>query len=323
MTSTTFEWLSGLLEPLLECRDPVGSPLNLSAELRLGIGLYRLANGSNYSDIATRFGVPESVTRFCAKQLCRVLCTNFRFWVAFPSQDELKSVSNSFEELTGLPNCCGVIDCARFKIVKDDETWKEDSIAVQIVVDSSSRILSIVAGFRGDKPDSTVLKLSTLHKDVEEGRVLNSNPVYVNGAAVNQYLVGNGGYPLLPWLIVPYEDFLPGSCEEKFNAAHRFLRVPALKAIASLKNWGVLSKPITEEVKSAVAFIGACSILHNVLLMREDDSALCDCSGDDYDHQFHGEFRNLEDDSKKGFEIRRALAAKAAEFHDSRSMQSD
>ncbi|OMO99725.1 hypothetical protein COLO4_13122 [Corchorus olitorius] len=29
MKSSTLEWLAKLLEPLLECRNPVGTPLNL------------------------------------------------------------------------------------------------------------------------------------------------------------------------------------------------------------------------------------------------------------------------------------------------------
>ncbi|KAJ6985306.1 hypothetical protein NC653_023319 [Populus alba x Populus x berolinensis] len=63
-SSSTFEWLSDLLEPLLECRDPIGTTTNLSAELWQGIGLFRLATGSSYIEIADRFGVTESVTRF-------------------------------------------------------------------------------------------------------------------------------------------------------------------------------------------------------------------------------------------------------------------
>lgn len=321
MKSSTFEWLAGLLEPLLECRDPVGSPLNLTAELRLGIGLFRLATGSSYPEIARQFGVSESVTRFCAKHLCRVLCTNFRFWVAFPSPEELKSVSLSFEQLTGLPNCCGVIDCTRFNIVNENNNGSIiDSIAAQIVVDSSSRILSIIAGFKGDKRDSKVLKSSTLYKDIEEGRLLNSSPVLVNGVAVSQYLVGDGEYPLLPWLMVPFVDVVPGSSQRKFNVAYSAMLASASKTIASLKNWGILNKPMQEEFKAAVAVIGACSILHNVLLMREDDSALCECVGDYLVHgqsSQHREEASLEEISigKKASVIRDALAREAREAH--------
>ncbi|KAH7575269.1 hypothetical protein JRO89_XS02G0072900 [Xanthoceras sorbifolium] len=329
MSSATFKWLSGLLEPLLDCRDPVGSPLNLSADLRLGIGLSRLVTGSSYTELADRFGVTESVTRFCVKQLCRVLCTNFRFWVAFPGPEELISISKSFEEFTGLPNCCGVIDCTRFKIIKSegsksskDEKLIEDSIAVQIVVDSSSRILSIVAGIRGDKGDSRVLKSSTLYTDIEEKKLLDSSPVYVNGVAVDQYLIGDGGYPLLPWLMVPFVDAKPGSSEENFNVAHKLMRNPALKTIASLKNWGVLSRPIQEDFKTAVAFIGACAILQNVLLMREDDSGLSDELGDyslhDQSSQYYSD-ASFEENliEKKATVVRNALATRAKVFNDS------
>ncbi|XP_030942700.1 protein ANTAGONIST OF LIKE HETEROCHROMATIN PROTEIN 1-like [Quercus lobata] len=316
MTSSTFEWLSGLLEPLLECRDPVGSPLNLSAELRLGLGLYRLATGSDYPEISNRFGVSESVAKFCTKQLCRVLCTDFRFWVTFPTPNELESVSTAFQTLTGLPNCCGVLECTRFKVVKKNDEIEEHSIAAQIVVDSSCRILSIVAGYRGNKADYKVLKSSTLCKDIEEGRLLNSPPVNVNGVAVNQYLVGNRGYPLLPWLMVPYVEALPGSCEENFNKVHSLMRVSGLKASASLKNWGVLSRPVEEEFKIAVAYIGACSMLHNALLMREDYTALGDGLGDCY--QSTDYYSGLEENliGSKASDIRNALATRANELHD-------
>jgi len=65
MTSSTFEWFTNLLEPLLECRDPAYIfPLNLTADVLLGIGLFRLANGSDYQQIANQFNV-VSVAKLC------------------------------------------------------------------------------------------------------------------------------------------------------------------------------------------------------------------------------------------------------------------
>ncbi|XP_057963653.1 protein ALP1-like [Malania oleifera] len=326
MTSSTFEWLSGLLEPLLECRDPVGLPLNLSCQIRLGIGLFRLATGSDYPELARRFGVSESVTRFCAKQLCRVLCTNFRFWVAFPGPADLESASAEFENLTGMPNCCGVIECTRFKILRSsghrlssekEDQFFEETIAAQIVVDSSSRILSIIAGYRGEKGNSRVLKSSTLYKDIQGGSLLNGPSVFVNRIAIDQYLVGNGGYPLLPWLMVPFVAPVAGSCEENFNAAHNAMRLSAIRTLGSLKNWGVLSRPMQEEFKTAVAYIGACSILHNVLLMRDDNSALEDYPFHDQSSQScYYRDTSLEGNlmEKKASAIRNALATRARVF---------
>lgn len=310
MNTSTFEWLCGLLEPLLDCRDPVDSPLTLPAETRLGIGLFRLATGADYPEISGRFGTSEADTKFCVKQLCRVLCTNYRFWVGFPSQTELDSVSAQFETLTGLPNCCGIISCTRFNVQRGnvDNDAQEESIGAQIVVDSSSRILSIVAGFRGDKSDVQILKSSTLYKDIEKGKILRLNDV---AAAIPQYLIGSGEYPLLPWLLVPYLDPQPGSVEENFNNAHRLMRISLLKTLASLRNWGILNRPIKTEHKSAVACIGACSILHNMLIMREDYSSFCD----EFDDRVGDNLRvaSLEGNSteEKAFVVRKTLATRA------------
>ncbi|KAK4378445.1 hypothetical protein RND71_000307 [Anisodus tanguticus] len=305
INSSTFDWLCGLLEPLLECRDPVDSPLNIAAETRLGIGLFRLATGANYSDISRRFDVSEHVAIFCVKQLCRVLCTNYRFWVGFPNSGELESVSTQFESISGIPNCCGVICCVRFKV-------NEESIAAQLVVDSSSRIISIIAGFRGDKTDLQVLKSSTLFQDIEKGTILmNSQPLQINGVAVPKYFVGNGNYPLLNWLMLPFDDPVSQSNEENFNNAINLMCLPAVKAIESLRNWGVLREPLEGEIKAAVASIGACSILHNMLLSRKDYSVFCE---DLSDCSFHKYQSSLSPGDSVACAIRSALVTKATEF---------
>lgn len=304
INSSTFDWLCGLLEPLLECRDPVDSPLNLAAETRFGVGLFRLATGANFSDISQRFGVSESVAKFCFKQLCRVLCTNFRFWVGFLNSGELESVSNQFESISGIPNCCGILCCVRFKV-------NEESIATQLVVDSTSRIISIIAGFHGDKTDFQVLNSSTLFQDIETGTIfMNSQVLEINGVPVPQFLVGNGDYPLLNWLMLPFDDPVSQSKEENFNNAINLMCLPSVKAIKSLRNWGVLNEPIEGEIKSAVASIGACSILHNMLLSREDYSAFCE---DFSDYSFH-KCQTSGDSNSVACAIRSALVTKAIEY---------
>ncbi|CAO2814992.1 unnamed protein product [Amaranthus hypochondriacus] len=315
MEPSTFDWLSGLLEPLLECRDPVGLP-HLSAELRLGIGLYRLSTGSDYSEIAHRFRVTDRVAKFCSKQLCRVLCTNFRFWVGFPNSTELDSVSKKIETITGLPYCCGIIGCTRFNVKQTND--QEKSISAQIVVDSSCRILSIVAGFHGDKNNNEILKSTSLYKDIEEGNLLNSPLIHVGEIPIpiNQYFLGeNNEYPLLPWLMIPYNDPKPGSIEEKFNSIFGKMRISILKTIGSLKNWGILSKPIEEDYRNAVAYVGACAILHNALLLREDYSGLCDQVKDDHDHGIiQRDCSYMEEISSDACVIRSVLATKVKDF---------
>ncbi|XP_051131342.1 protein ANTAGONIST OF LIKE HETEROCHROMATIN PROTEIN 1-like [Andrographis paniculata] len=318
MKASTFEWLCGLLEPLLECRDPVESPLDLPAEIRLGIGLFRLATGADYPEITGRFGVSEHDSRFCVKHLCRVLCTNYRFWVGFPGQAELDSVSARIETLAGIPNCCGFIACARFDFDGGDSdriaaaAVVRRTVAAQIVVDPSSQIASIAAGFHGGKPDSQILKSSSLFADVSESVLLNSpEKIELNGVSIPQYLLGSASYPLLPWLIVPFADPKPDSPEQNFNRLHRSLGVSWAKAVASLRNWGILNGGVRIEYKSAVACIGACSILHNMLITREDYSAFSDRFVDDDEDGGRSFVEESVESTAAGAEVRKALAMAA------------
>ena len=128
---------------------------------------------------------------------------------------------------------------------------------------------------------------------------------------------------MLPWLMVPFVDAMPGSNEEQFNVAHSRMRLSGLRVVDSLKNWGVLSRPIREEMKMAVAYIGACAILHNGLLMREDYSAMSggldDYSLYDQSSRYYRDDTSLEESSieRRASVIRNALATKAKEFQES------
>lgn len=189
----------------------------------------------------------------------------------------------------------------------------EEPVAAQFVVDSSSKILSIVAGFNGKKGNHLVLKSSTLYKDIQSNNLLNSPPLDINGVSIPQYLIGDKGYPFLPWLMVPFDQPVVNSHEDNFNSAHNLMLVSGFRTVDSLKKWGVLSKPIREEMKTMVGYIGACSILHNALLMREDYSSLSDEYLRDTDnYQYHGDFSYEENSvEEKSFEIRSALATRA------------
>lgn len=73
-----------------------------------------------------------------------------------------------------------------------------------------------------------------------------------------------------------------------------------------------------ENVKVAVACIATCAILHNVLLMREDHSALSDLSNESDIHLEHtGEDWGSEDflSEGKASTLRNMLAAKARAAH--------
>ncbi|KMZ57017.1 hypothetical protein ZOSMA_8G01660 [Zostera marina] len=276
MTSSTFQYLSGLLDPLLDCQQPP-SLSSSSSTSRLAIALHRLATGCPYEEIARRFGVSTSTAQFWTKRLCRVLCTNFRFWFSFPS--------SPFSSVNGhLPNCCGAIVSSRFKIADGSR------VLTQIVSDPNSKILNLSVGHRGLKSSSI---FQTMTADDNKGR----------------YLVGGIRYPLLPWLMVPFGT--SNSKEMEFNKVHSEMLRPAQRALRWVRKWGILRGGVVDEDKKmAVACIATCSVLNNVMLMREDRSVL-DLSDDDK-HEIYTEEEEEEEDvvvvDEEGFNIRKSLA---------------
>ncbi|KAL6897977.1 hypothetical protein ACP4OV_006573 [Aristida adscensionis] len=249
VSARTFDFLSGLLDPLLS------RPSSLPSPVLLALALARLASGLPYPALAALFRVPPSAPRAASRRLRRVLLANFRFWLAFPSEPTTTTSSAA-----PLPSCRGALGCARF-------AGPAGPLAAQLVAGASCRVLSLAAGFRGDRTDLDVLRLSSLYQEVEQGRVLEPT----------QYLVGcGGGYPLLPWLMVPFPGpVAPGSPEAEFNAAHKGMCRPVRRAVRSLMGWGAIARLREEESpRAAVACIGTCAMLHNVLLTREDYSAL-------------------------------------------------
>lgn len=247
VSAPTFNFLAGLLDPLL-------SHPSLPSSTLLALALARLATGLPYATLAALFRVPASAPRAASRRLRRVLLANFRFWLAFPAEPSSAAASSP------LPSCRGALACARFD-------GPDGPLAAQLVAGASSRVLSLAAGFRGDRTDLEVLKLSSLYQELEQGKVLDHG----------QYLAGDGdGYPLLPWLMVPFRGpAVPGSPEAEFNAAHDATCRKARRTVRSLKGWGAIARLRDEESpRAAVACIGTCAMLHNVLLAREDHSAL-------------------------------------------------
>ncbi|KAE8795357.1 PIF/Ping-Pong transposase family protein [Hordeum vulgare] len=286
VSAPTFHYLSGLLDPLL-------SHPSLPCATLLALALARLASGLPYPALAALFRVPPSAPRAASRRLRRVLLANFRFWLAFPSDSTGLSSSP-------LPSCRGALACARF-------AGPGGPLAAQLVAGASSRILSLAAGFRGDRADLEVLRLSSLYQELEQGRLL--DPA--------QYLVGDGnGYPLLRWLMVPFHGpVAPGSPEAHFNAAHRAMCRPARRAVRSLMGWGAIARLHEEESpRAAVTCIGTCAMLHNVLLAREDYSALAPEEGEEEAEADLGAMQSRRDHAaEEGLKVdKRAVALRGA-----------
>ena len=112
-----------------------------------------------------------------------------------------------------------------FKI--DDSLLGENgALMVQALVDSEGRFLDVSAGWPSTMKPETILRETKLYREVEESKELLNGPSYnlSEGCLIPQYILGDSCFPLLPWLLTPYnrvnEEDSFGSAERAFNTAH-------------------------------------------------------------------------------------------------------
>ena len=91
---------------------------------------------------------------------------------------------------------------------------------IEGVADTSFRFLYIRAGYPGSIHDACVLRLSNLHRDIEQGNWLNRPTKQISGSEIRPLLFGDSAYALSVWLMNPFK--LTGTLSERqlrFNRA--------------------------------------------------------------------------------------------------------
>lgn len=87
--------------------------------------------------------------------------------------------------------------------------------------------------------------------------------------------VGDGGYPLEPWLLTPYRTPNTGSVEEKFNDVHSKCRNIIERTNGVLKNrWSCLlgARELYYAPQKAIKITNLCAALHNICIEYKCDS---------------------------------------------------
>ncbi|XP_040206033.1 putative nuclease HARBI1 isoform X1 [Rana temporaria] len=178
------------------------------------------------------------------------------------SREERDQIKRGFFDLAGMPNVIGAIDCTHVPLCPPSEQEHiyrnrkaYHSLNIQVICDSNLIIRDVVTGFPGSCHDAHILRQSgiydTLDKDLEN----------------NGWLLGDAGYPCLPWLLTPINR--PSSpAEAAYNVAHTKTRVVIERCFGVLKSrfrCMSLSGGFLQYSPSKVAdMFLACSILHNI-----------------------------------------------------------
>lgn len=259
-----------------------GKPLSLNDQV--AVALRRLSSGESLVSVGDSFGLHHSTVSQVTWRFVESMEKNGLRHLQWPSSDaEIGQIKSKFEKIRGFPNCCGAIDITHITMclpVADpsNKVWcdreKNHSMLLQAVVDPDMRFRDIVTGWPGKMSDSLVLKSSNFFKLCEKGKRLNGKPLILSdGSEIREYIVGDSGFPSLPWLVTPYrgKDLLEMKAD--FNRRHFATRMVARRALARLKEmWKIIHGAMWRPDKHKLPrIILVCCLLHNIIIDLEDE----------------------------------------------------
>ncbi|CAN4098162.1 unnamed protein product [Withania somnifera] len=281
VSQKTFDYICSLVREDLISRPPSGL-INiegrlLSVEKQVAIALRRLASGESQVSVGASFGVGQSTVSQVTWRFIEALEERAKHHLKWPEPSRMEIIKSEFEQSFGLPNCCGAIDATHVVMtlpaIQTSDDWCDQennySMLLQGIVDCEMRFLDIVTGWPGGMTTSRLFKCSGFYKLCEIGDRLNGNvQMAFEGAEIREYILGGFSYPLLPWLITPYEGENLSGPMLNFNAVHETASSVAVKAFSQLKGgWRILNKVMWRPDKQKLpSIILVCCLLHNIII---------------------------------------------------------
>ncbi|XP_042968605.1 protein ALP1-like [Carya illinoinensis] len=283
----TFNYICSLVRDNMMARPSNFNGINakpLSLNDQVAVALRRLSSGESLSSVGESFGMNQSTVSQITWRFVEAIEERGIHHLCWPSTEaEMEELKSKFQKIRGLPNCCGAIDITHIMMTlptmdSTDDIWldheKNCSMILQAVVDPEMRFRDIITGWPGSLSDALVLRSSGFFQLCEEGKRLNGKEVELSQRKeLREYIIGDAGFPLLPWLLTPYQGRGLLDFQSEFNKRHFATRMVAQRALARLKEmWkiiqGVMWKPDKHRLPRIIL---ACCILHNIVIDMQDE----------------------------------------------------
>lgn len=287
-----------------------GDKTILGVEDQVAVALLRLTTGEPLLSIGNRFGMNHSAISNITWKFIESLEDHGIRHLKWPGPEEMATIKAKFEKLQGLPNCCGAIDTTHILMCSsaqpNSNVWLDgenrNSMVLQAIVDPDMRFRDIVSGWPGSLDDSCILRTSGFYKLCEKGARLEEQmelPGEPAGSVVREYIIGDASYPLLPWLMTPYQEHDPSPAQVEFNKRHTAARMVVQGAMARLKErWQVLKGELWRPDKHRLPrIIYACCLLTNIMIDLEDTQRDRTPASHNHDVGYMQQFSNVAVDS--------------------------
>ncbi|GKV03650.1 hypothetical protein SLEP1_g15920 [Rubroshorea leprosula] len=242
---------------------------------RVAVCIWRLATGEPLRLVSKRFGLGISTCHKLVLEVCTAIRTVLMpKYLQWPDDDALMKIKDKFESVSGIPNVVGSMYTTHIPIIAPkisvsayfnkrhtERNQKSSySITVQGVVDPRGAFTDVCIGWPGSMNDDQVLEKSALYQRAS------------GGLLKGDWIVGNSGYPLLDWVLVPYTQQNLTWTQHAFNEKIGEIQRVAKGAFARLKGrWSCLQKRTEVKLQDLPVVLGACCVLHNICEMRNEE----------------------------------------------------
>lgn len=214
-------------------------------------------------------------------------------FIHFPSSiDEIKSLHDELQMHTDFPGGFAIVDGTLINLAALSHLVEHafmsrkhfHALNTQVVIDVRMRFLSVNARYAGSTHDSLIWRASLVNSFLR--RLCN-----IMGTNWYYFLLGDNGYPLLPWLFKPYDN--PSTPAQRlYNKRHRKLRSLVERAIGLLKaRFRCLlgENKLRYDPLMSGYIVYSCAVLHNFLI--ENNYPV-----DDIEPIFDDEIRDFDED---------------------------
>ena len=270
MTKSSVFELSNQLRPLIQ-KQNTKYRLAIPVVVRVACTLLKLAHATNTRLCSELFAIGMSTVSNVIHDTCRAINIALRHEIAWPTGTRLIQIQNDYKVLCGLPAVVGAIDGTHIHISKP-RVGPEDyfyfkthgyTLNCQAVVDSRKVFLDLFLGMPGSTNDARMLRRSSLYQLAMRGELF---PPTLGRDGFPPYLLGDSGYPNLPWLVTPHRGNNLTMLETLYNRKLRRGRGVVENAFGILKTtWRELLGKSDLNVVYMPDVITACAILHNIL----------------------------------------------------------
>ena len=220
----TFCFLVTNLSPVL-AKEETRFGNTIQIDKRIAVGLWHYPQGGTIFTTGDKFAISTSAAHGIVYAFIDAVISVFSDRIALPVGDALQQVIKDFESRRGLPNCFGAINCSHIltytPAIEVTKGYVDRSDKMRVIlqanVDSLGRFLSVTAGWPGSVNDKRVFAVSAIYSALKSRSIMQEPVVVINGKNVLPCLVGDAGYTLDTFCIIPYSGKLLPHIMDRFN----------------------------------------------------------------------------------------------------------